>query len=203
MDEIVEEFNKIKDLLNFENLEGKIIFLIDAFKVWVYENELDVINKNMSKIRNIMITIHHIFNNEWNNGLKSSKKNCLIFNIVKLFEWIIIYEYRDFLFPKKSESFTSTMIISFISKIKDHSELMKKTAIELYKISNISAGEKHDDFGINLFANYSYNLIKMYNYLSLKLLNILFTIFYLNNNYYNTIFNKIKIVLLIRKKFIN
>ena len=41
MDEIVEEFNKIKDLLNFENLEGKIIFLIDAFKVWVYENELD------------------------------------------------------------------------------------------------------------------------------------------------------------------
>ena len=203
LDEIVEEFNKIKDLLNFENLEGKIIFLIDAFKVWVYENELDVINKNMNKIRNIMITIHHIFNNEWNNGLKSSKKNCLIFNIVKLFEWIIIYEYRDFLFPKKSESFTSTMIISFISKIKDHSELMKKTAIELYKISNISAGEKHDDFGINLFANYSYNLIKMYNYLSLKLLNILFTIFYLNDNYYNTIFNKIKIGLLISEIFIN
>ena len=58
----------------------------------------------MNKIRNIMIIIHHVFNNEWNNGLKTPKKNCLVFNIVKLFEWIIIKEYKDFLFPKKSES---------------------------------------------------------------------------------------------------
>ena len=204
LNEIEEEFNKLKDLLNFENLEGKIIFLIDAFKVWVYENKLDSINENMGKIRNIMISIHHIFSNEWNNGLKTSKKNCLIFNIVKLFEWIIVYDHREFLFPKKSEGFTSTIIISFLSKIKENSEIMKKVAIELNKMSNITTGEKtKNELGINLFANSSYNLNKMYNYISLKLLNIIYSIFYLNDNYYNAIFNKIKVGLLISELFIN
>ena len=204
LDEIEEEFNKIKDLLNFENLEGKIIFLIDAFKVWVYENNLDIISKNISKIRNIMISIHHIFNNEWSNGLKTSKKNCLIFNIVKLYEWIIVYNHREFLFPKNSESFTSTIIISFMSKIKENSETMKKIAIELNKMINITIGEKSkNELGFNLFANSSYNLNKMYNYISLKLLNIIYSIFYLNDNYYNAIFNKLKIGLLISEIFIN
>ena len=204
LNEIEEEFNKLKDLLNFENLEGKIIFLIDAFKVWIYENNIDIINQNTSKIRNIMLSIHHIFSNEWINGLKTSKKNCLIFNIVKLLEWIIVFNHRNFLFPKNSESFTSTIIISFMSKIKENSELMKNIAIELNKMSNISTGDKtKNELGINLFANNSYNLNKMYNYLSLKLLNIIYSIFYLNDNYYNAIFNKIKIGLIISEIFIN
>ena len=204
LDEIEEEFNKIKELLNFDNLEGKIIFLIDAFKVWVYENKLNSINENMIKIRNIMISIHHIFNNEWGNGLKSAKKNCLIFNIVKLYEWIIVYDHREFLFPKNSESFTSTIIISFMSKIKENSETMKKIALELNKMKNTSVVEKNkNEFGINLFENSCYNLNKMYNYISLKLLNIIYSVFYLSDNYYNVIFNKMKIGLLISELFIN
>ena len=204
LEEIEEEFNKIKDLLNFENLEGKIIFLIDAFKVWVYENKLNSINKNMSKIRNIMVSLHHIFNNEWNNGLKTTKKNCLIFNIVKLYEWIIVYDHREFLFPKNSESFTSTIIISFMSKIKDNSEIMKKIALELNRMINTSNFEKNkNEYGINLFANNAYTLNKMYNYISLKLLNIIYSVFYLGDNYYNAIFNKLKIGLLISELFVN
>ena len=204
LEEIEEEFNKIKDLLNFENLEGKIIFLIDAFKVWVYENKLNSINENLPKIRNIMISLHHIFNNEWNNGLKSSKKNCLIFNIVKLYEWIIVYDHREFLFPKNSESFTSTIIISFMSKIKDNSETMKNIAKELNRMVNTSNLEKNKNkYGINLFADSSYTLNKMNNYISLKLLNIIYSIFYLGDNYYNAIFNKLKIGLLISELFIN
>jgi hypothetical protein len=202
--EIEEEFNKIKDLLNFENLEGKIIFLIDTFKVWVYENKLNIINENMHRIKNIMGAIHHIFNNEWNNGLKTAKKNCLIFNIVKLFEWIIVYDHREFLFPKNSESFTSTIIISFMSKIKNNSEIMKGIALELNKMIHLSDTVKNkNDYGINIFANTGYNLNKMYNYISLKLLNIIYSIFYLGDNYYNAIFNKMKIGLLISELFIN
>ena len=202
--EIEEEFNKIKDLLNFENLEGKIIFLIDTFKVWVYENKLNIINENMHRIKNIMGAIHHIFNNEWNNGLKTAKKNCLIFNIVKLFEWIIVYDHREFLFPKNSESFTSTIIISFMSKIKNNSEIMKGITLELNKMIHLSDTVKNkNDYGINIFANTGYNLNKMYNYISLKLLNIIYSIFYLGDNYYNAIFNKMKIGLLISELFTN
>ena len=91
-----------------------------------------------------------------------------------------------------------------MSKIKENSSIMKKIAIELYKMSNVSTGEKSkNELGINLFANSSYNLNKMYNYISLKLLNIIYSIFYLNDNYYNAIFNKMKIGLLISEIFIN
>ena len=203
LNEIEEEFNKIKEMLNFENLEGKIIFLIDAFKIWVYENKLNSINENIGKIRNIMVAINHIFNNEWCNGLKTPKKNCLIFNIVKLFEWIIVYDYREFLFPKNSESFTSTIIISFMSKIKENGQIMKNIALELNKMTNTSLNEKHkNESGINLFANSGYNLNKMYNYISIKLLNIIYSIFYLGDSYYNAIFNKMKIGLLISELFV-
>ena len=203
LSEIEEEFNKIKELLNFENLEGKIIFLIDAFKIWVYENKLNSINENIGKIRNIMIAIHHIFSNEWSNGINAPKKNCLIFNIVKLFEWIIVYDYREFLFPKNSESFTSTIIISFMSKIKENAKIMKNIALELNKMTNTSLSQKHkNESGINLFENSGYILNKMYNYISIKLLNIIYSIFYLGDSYYNAIFNKMKIGLLISELFI-
>ena len=43
----------------------------------------------------------------------------------------------------------------------------------------------------------------MNNYISLKLLNIIYSIFYLGDNYYNAIFNKLKIGLLISELFIN
>jgi hypothetical protein len=91
-----------------------------------------------------------------------------------------------------------------MSKIKDNSEIMKKIALELNRMVNTSNFEKNkNEYGINLFANNTYNLNKMYNYISLKLLNIIYSVFYLGDNYYNAIFNKLKIGLLISELFVN
>jgi len=202
--EIEEELNKIKNLLNFENLEGKIIFLIGAFKSWIYEANINALNDNILKIRNILTIIHHIFNNEWSNGLKSPKKNCLIFNIVKLFEWLIISNHREYLFPKNSESFTSAMIISFMSKIKENTETMKNLVVEINKMTIVPKDEKNKaELKINVFGNNMYNMNKIYNYISVKLLNIIYTIFSLGDNYYNIIFNKLKIGILLSELFIS
>jgi hypothetical protein len=91
-----------------------------------------------------------------------------------------------------------------MSKIKDNSEIMKKIALELNRMINTSNFEKNkNEYGINLFANNAYTLNKMYNYISLKLLNIIYSVFYLGDNYYNAIFNKLKIGLLISELFVN
>jgi hypothetical protein len=91
-----------------------------------------------------------------------------------------------------------------MSKIKDNSETMKNIAKELNRMVNTSNLEKNKNkYGINLFADSSYTLNKMNNYISLKLLNIIYSIFYLGDNYYNAIFNKLKIGLLISELFIN
>ena len=203
LNEIEEEFNKIKDMLNFENLEGKIVFLIGGFKSWIYEANPNMLNENISKIRNIITIIHHIFNNEWSNGIKSPKKNCLVFNIVKLFEWLIISNHREYLFPKNSESFTSTIFISFMSKIKENSEKMKELVIEMNKMTVVPKNEKNKtELKINIFANNMYNMNKIYNYICIKLLNIIYTIFSLGDSYYNAIFNKMKIGILLSELFI-
>jgi len=81
---------------------------------------------------------------------------------------------------------------------------MKNIAKELNRMVNTSNLEKNKNkYGINLFADSSYTLNKMNNYISLKLLNIIYSIFYLGDNYYNAIFNKLKIGLLISELFIN
>ena len=202
--EIEEEFNKIKNLLNFENLEGKIIFLIGAFKCWIYEANISLLNENLQKIRDIITIINHVFNNEWGNGLKSPKKNCLVFNIVKLYEWLIINNHKEYLFPKNSESFTSTMIISFMSKIKENTDNMKQLVVEMNKMTVVPKDEKNkNELKINVFGNSVYNVNKMYNYISIKLLNIIYTIFSLGDNYYNVIFNKMKIGILLSDLFIS
>ena len=202
--EIEQEFNKIKDLLNFENLEGKIVFLIGALKSWIYETNINILNDNILKIKNILSIIHHIFNNEWCNGLKSPKKNCLVFNIVKLFEWLIINNHREYLFPRNSESFTSSMIISFMSKIKENTDNMKELVIEMNKMSVVPKSEKNKaELKINLFGNSMYNMNKIYNFISIKFLNIIYTIFSLGDNYYNAIFNKLKIGILLSELFIS
>ena len=203
LDEIDEQFDKIKNSLNFDNLEGRIIFLIDSFKNWVYENNINIINDNLSKIRNIITVIDHIFNNEWTNGLKTLKKNCLVFDIVKLYEWLMLNNHKEFLFPKNSESFTSKMIVNFLSKVKENGEIMKKLVLELNRISAVPKSEKNNpESRINYFGNSIYNLNKIYNYISIQLLNIIYTIFSLGDNYYNSIFNKMKTGLLLSEIFI-
>ena len=202
--EIEEQFNLIKNMLNFENLEGKIIFLIGGFKSWIYEANTNMLNENISKIRNILTIIHHIFNNEWSKGIKTTKKNCLVFNIVKLFEWLIINNHREYLFPKNSESFTSTIFVSFMSKIKENTETMKNLVIEMNKMTVVPKSERNrSELKINLFGNNMYNMNKIYNYISIKLLNIIYTIFSLGDSYYNAIFNKMKIGILLSELFIS
>ena len=201
--EIEEELEKIKNLLNFDNLEGKIIFLIDAFKNWVYETNSNVLNDNVMRIRNVISDLDHVFNNEWSNGLKNPKKNCVVFNIVKLYEWLILNDHKEYLFPKNSESFTSKMIISFMSKIKENNEIMKKLVVEINKMSAVPAIEKNKpESRLNYFGDSIYNLNKIYNYLSIQLLNIIYTIFSLGDSYYNAIFTKMKIGILLSELFV-
>lgn len=201
--EIEEELEKIKDILNFDNLEGKIIFLIDAFKNWVYETNSNVLNDNVTRIRNVISALDHVFNNEWSNGLKTPKKNCVVFNIVKLYEWLILNDHKEYLFPKNSESFTSKMIISFMSKIKENSEIMKKLVVEINKMSTVPSIEKNKpESRLNYFGDSIYNLNKIYNYLSIQLLNIIYTIFSLGDSYYNAIFSKMKIGILLSELFV-
>ena len=201
--EIEEQFVSIENLLNFENLEGKIIFLIDAFKRCIYETNDKILNENMPKIKTIISVIHHIFNNEWSNGLKSSKKNCLVFNIVKLFEWLIKSNHKEYLFPKNRESFTSSIIISFMSKTKANAENMKKLILDINRMTVVPKSEKiNSEFKVNLFGNNVYNFNKIYNFMSIQLLNIIYNIFSLGDNYYNTILNKIKIGILLSELFI-
>jgi hypothetical protein len=203
LDEIVEQFTTIQNLLNFENLEGKIIFLIDAFKRCIYETNEKILNENIAKIRTIVSIIHHIFNNEWSNGLKSAKKNCLVFNIVKLFEWLVKSNHKEYLFPKNSESFTSSIIISFMSKTKENTENMKKLMIDINKMIVMSKSEKSkSEYKINVFGSNVYSLNKIYNFISIQLLNIIYTIFSLGDSYYNTILNKMKIGILLSELFI-
>ena len=201
--EIEEQFVAIQNLLNFENLEGKIIFLIDAFKRYIYETNEKKLEENMPQIGTIITVIHHIFNNEWSNGLKSSKKNCLVFNIVKLFEWLIKSNHREYLFPKNRESFTSSIIISFMSKMKENAENMKKLILEINKMSVVPISEKNkSELRMNLFGNNMYIWNKIYNFISIQLLNIIYHIFSLGDNYYNTILNKLKIGILLSELFI-
>jgi hypothetical protein len=201
--EIEEQFVSIQNLLNFENLEGKIIFLIDAFKRYIYETNEKILEENMPQIGTIITVIHHIFNNEWSNGLKSSKKNCLVFNIVKLFEWLIKSNHREYLFPKNRESFTSSIIISFMSKMKENAENMKKLILEINKMSVVPLSEKNkSELRMNMFGNNMYIWNKIYNFISIQLLNIIYHIFSLGDNYYNTILNKLKIGILLSELFI-
>ena len=96
------------------------------------------------------------------------------------------------------------MIISFMSKIKENTDNMKQLVVEMNKMTVVPKDEKNkNELKINVFGNSVYNVNKMYNYISIKLLNIIYTIFSLGDNYYNVIFNKMKIGILLSDLFIS
>ncbi len=117
INDIEKEFNSLKNCLDFNGKEDKIIYLIDNFKSWVFYLEKEKIDllENKSKIRNIIYVITHIFNFEWNEGKKKGNKNCLIFNIVKLYEWLMKKEHIEFLFPKDDERTSISMLLSLLN----------------------------------------------------------------------------------------
>ena len=213
--EINEEDKKDK---NQDKIDEKIIFWINCFKCWVFHIGNENIENYRASIKNVMYVIYKILNNEWSQGIKNNEKNCLVFNIIKLYEWIIKNYHHEFIFPKDDESLSLEILINLMNKIRDNNLTMKDLIIKINKM-NIAktdkyyftksrslrgkeiSKEKEDPFIPNLFGNKSYTLQKLYNYMSIKLLNIIYIIFAQNDNYYNELFNKIKFGVILSELF--
>lgn len=207
IEEITCEFKEYMEMVNFTKSEEKINKLINSFKCWIQhfyhqnQNHQDL-DKNFEII---IISLIHIMNVEWKNGLKNSTKNCLIFNIVKLFEWLCKKKLHKMLF-NMSESSSLSLIIYFMTKIKD---MYLGTVIEDYEVEekkskvNINSSsvknkkieiEKNKEYQNSNLMNYKFiTLQKIYHLISIKMLNILSNIFAMNDDYYNS--------LLVRSKF--
>lgn len=207
IDKIEIEFKKLNNILNFTGIEDKIIFLINAFKNWVLNSEREKVLDNISKIKNVINSLSHILNNEWSEGLNEKNKNCLVFNIIKLFEWIMKKNYSEFLFPKDDESESMQMLISLLTKIRETNINMKTIILKIQKMnvstskknlnvsnssSNLSKRKKDLQAKPNVLGSSYYTLQKIYNFISIKMLNIISIIFSKNNDYYNSIIAKIK-----------
>ena len=169
----------------------------------------------MSSIKNVIYVIYKILNNEWNQGIKNFEKNCLVFNIIKLYEWIIKNHHHEFIFPKDDESLSFGIILNFMNKIRDNNLTMKDLIIKINKMNIAKTNknyfeknhpkeiskEKEESIIPNLFGNKSYTLQKLYNYISIKLLNIIYIIFSQNDIYYNKLFEKVKFGVLLSELF--
>ena len=207
IEEIETEFNKLKDILNFNGLEEKIIFLINTFKSYVFYLEREKEAEKKDKIMNIISIISYIFNIEWNQGVKQINKSCLVFNIVKLFEWLIKKDHVEFLFPKDDENASMSMIISLLNKIKDNCSSMKDISNKLISLNMNTSKLKTNniknkkDIKINPFGNKSFTLQKIYNFITIKMINLILIIFRSNDDYYNNIFLKIKFGTLVSELF--
>ena len=229
INEIENKFNEInKAYLGFnkpekkvqiqEKIESKIIFWINCFKCWIFHTGNENIKEYKNNIKNVMYVIYKILNNEWSQGIKEAEKNCLVFNIIKLYEWIIKNYHHEFIFPKDDESLTLEIIVNFMNKIRDNNLTMKELITKINKMivaktdksffdknrnlrrKEISK-EKDDGVMTNLFGNKSYTLQKLYNYMSIKLFNIIYIIFYQNDHYYHKIFEKIKFGVILSELF--
>ena len=209
---------KEKKEITSDKIDGKIIFWINCFKCWIFHIGNENIEAYMPSIKNVMYVIYKILNNEWSQGIKNNEKNCLVFNIIKLYEWIIKNHHLEFIFPKDDESLSLEIIINFMNKIRDNNLTMKDLIIKINKLniaktdkyyftkqrsvrSKEISKEKEDPFIPNLFGNKSYTLQKLYNYISIKLLNIIYIIFAQNDNYYNRLFEKIKFGVILSELF--
>ena len=150
IDDIEREFISLKDCFDFTDKEDKIISLINTFKAWVFylEKENENTSDNEKKIKNIIYVITHIFNIEWTQGKKKANKNCLIFNIVKLYEWLMKKEHIEFLFPKDDECTSMTMLQSLLNKIRDNSIDMKNITIKINNM-NVAHHTENYQFGKN------------------------------------------------------
>ena len=227
INEIENKFNEInKTYLNkdakasskYDKIDSKIIFWINCFKCWIFHIGKENIYNYIDKIKNVMYVIYKLLNNEWNQGIQNGIKNCLVFNIMKLYEWIIKNYYHEFIFPKDDESLSLQVLISFLNKIRDNNLTMKDLIIKINKMSVAKTDknyftksrtsrsqeiskEKEDPYYHDLFGNKSYILQKMYNYMTIKMFNIVFIIFEQNDPFYNQLFEKIKFGVILSELF--
>ena len=88
-DEMFISFSKLKNLVNFTGQTERINFLINSLKCWLqhfYRPCNSKLNNGENKeiiikLEKIISTIIYIFNIEWKEGLLTTQKNCLIFNV--------------------------------------------------------------------------------------------------------------------------
>ena len=210
-----KNIKKEKKEISQDKIDGKIIFWINCFKCWIFHIGNENIKSYMPSIKNVMYVIYKILNNEWNQGIKNFEKNCLVFNIIKLYEWIIKNHHHEFIFPKDDESLSFGIILNFMNKIRDNNLTMKDLIIKINKMNIAKTSknyfdrtrtkeiskEKEESIIPNIFGNKSYTLQKLYNYISIKLLNIIYIIFSKNDIYYNKLFEKIKFGVLLSELF--
>ena len=203
IEEIENEINKTKDIFNFTDLEDKILFLIMTFKTWLFNSNDEIIQINIEKIKLILNGFIHIFDSEFEQGYLNNNKNNLIFNIVKLFDWIFQKNlYEKILFPLNDINYTMNNIINFCDKIKLGLEKQQKLIINLNKNYNINENKlenksvkknlKNNSIKINPFKENKYICYKIYNFILIKLQKIIFSIFDKNDDNYNDLFLKIK-----------
>jgi len=104
-----------------------------------------------------------------------------VFNIIKLYEWIIKNHHHEFIFPKDDESLSFGIILNFMNKIRDNNLTMKDLIIKINKMNIAKTSknyfdrtrtkeiskEKEESIIPNIFGNKSYTLQKLYNYISI------------------------------------
>lgn len=118
-DDIEKYLFSIKHLVNFSKEYDKLNTVIDSFKAWIQYYYLDskiTVKMYYGKIKNIISVLVKVLNIEWKEGMNSFDTNCLVFNIIKLFEWLCKKDLQELLF-KGNESIS--IVISLMTKIKD------------------------------------------------------------------------------------
>jgi len=106
------------------------------------------------KLQEIICIFIQIFNIEWKEGLKykSQPKNCLIYNLIKLIEWLSMKNLHYLIFDNTEEISFSNLII-FWSKIQD---FYQNLIIDDYLEKNEKENEKEklkERFDFNNFEN--------------------------------------------------
>jgi hypothetical protein len=193
LDEIHSQLDKIKDYLNYTAYIEPINKLINSFKCWI-QHYFQLNNKNLeeselNKIEEILDVIIRIWNIEWREGIKNLNKNCLIFNIIKLFEWLSKKKFNNLLFGGKN---SLNFIIYIMTKIR---EVYNMIVIEdnVVMDSKIKALKKkvEGDSSMNKLSS----LNKIYHLIGIKLQNIISKAFSLGT--YTQLFEKAKFGILV------
>jgi hypothetical protein len=192
LDEIHFEFNKMKEFLNYSSYIDTINKLINSYKCWIqhyYQTNSMSGESEITKMEEILDVIIHIWNIEWREGIKYLNKNCLIFNIVKLFEWLSKKKLNNLLFGSKN---SLNLVIYIMTKIR---EVYNMIIIEENTVmdSKVKALKKKVDNDSSL--NKLSSLNKIYHLIGIKLQNIISKGF--NMSKYIAVFEKAKFGILI------
>jgi hypothetical protein len=194
LEEVYSEFQKMKDFLNYSSYIDTINKLINSYKCWIqhyYQGSgtVQAGPDEVTKMEETLDVIIHIWNIEWREGIKYLNKNGLIFNIVKLFEWLSKKKLNNLLFGSKN---SLNLVIYLMTKIR---EVYNMIVIEdnVVMDSKVKAMKKKVDNDSSL--NKLSSLNKIYHLIGIKLQNIISKGFNLGK--YTEVFEKARFGILI------